>query len=1070
MNAQVQPETRLGGVLPAAARLAWAAAFALAVGLWFIGSFELAGRPLPSCADAACDPFALSAEDLEIMEGLGLPVDMMSTFWPLTNMGFAIVFFVIALVIFWRAPDVWMGLVVSFTLVFLGAVFFTESDDALWRARPELRWLLAVVYGLGYSALMFFFFYFPDGKFVPRAKRWRAAAIPLILLIAPFTVNAARGEPLAAGLFVGSVAAGIAAQIHRYRRLSKRLQRQQTKWVLFGLMSAFLVMLIWLFTGANLPPGQPRPERIYFLLFSRALIVILIPLLPLSIAFSILRYRLFDIDVIINRALVYGALTALIAGLYVLLVGSAGVVLQKNSDLAALLLTAVLAAAAFRPARSFIQRGVDRMVEVQQPRLSPVSPVKTDGAALPRLSGYWLQVAWAGWIVLAIAAFGVLIASIPGYAAKFGGQLDHVIGGELPPGAHFFAAASGAASLAAALLSIGLATLLFRRRFTEPVAVLLSFFLLAYGVAMAGPLEVAGAYWLGSAETAQALQGVLLATPMIALLALFPNGRFTPPWTRWIVLLSAPGSLGLLLMAPFDAEGINQNPALFTVTAVLFIALSLSGVYAQIIRYRKVSTPAERRQTRWAVFGFALWIAYIILSLTPYFYLTGLPPDASTPWWGPASELTWWLSVSIIPVCLTVAITRGQLWDIDLVINRTLVYGALTAAVTALYVFIVGGLGLLLQSSSNLLLPLLATGLAAALFQPLRQRLQGIVNRLMYGERDDPAALLARLGEHLQQTGSPQAALMGIVEAVAQALKLPYAAIELGERSEMAASYGLRVDEAQPFPLIHQGERVGQMLVSPRAPGESLTAKDRRLLETIARQAGAVAYAARLTADLRRSRQRLVIAREEERRRIRRDLHDGLGPLLASQGLKMAAASRLIEENPAEARRFLDELAAQNEAAVGEIRRLVYNLRPPALDDLGLVGAIRDYAMGLQVGADSPDIDVQAPAAGLPSLPAAVEAAAYRIAAEALTNVTRHAQARNCTVAFRLASVGRGKTLHLEITDDGVGLSPESKAGVGLISMRERAEEIGGSLRIESAPGRGCRVLVALPLETEDGS
>ncbi|NKQ36214.1 MAG: hypothetical protein HF973_11440, partial [Chloroflexi bacterium] len=433
IKAPVQSKARWEGFWLTAVRLVWVAAFTLAAGLWVMGSVETAGRPPPSCVETACDPFALSAEDLEMMESLGLPADMISAFWSLTNMGLAIAFFLIALVIFWRAPDAWVGLVVSFTLVYLGAVFFTESDDALWRARPDLRWLLAVVYALGYSALMCLFFYFPDGKFAPRAKRLGMIAVPLILLIAPFTVNATRGEQPAAGLFVGSVAAGVAAQSHRYRRLSNRLQRQQTRWVLFGLMSALLVMLIWLFAGANLPPGQPRPERIYFLLLTRALIIILIPLLPLSIAFSILRYRLFDIDVIINRALVYGALTALIGGLYVLLVGSAGVVLQTNSDLAALLLTAVLAAAAFRPARSFIQQGVDRMIQVQQPRPPPISPVKTDEAARPRLSGRWLQVARGGWIALAIAAFGVLIASIPGYAAKFGGQLDHITGGELPP-------------------------------------------------------------------------------------------------------------------------------------------------------------------------------------------------------------------------------------------------------------------------------------------------------------------------------------------------------------------------------------------------------------------------------------------------------------------------------------------------------------------------------------------------------------------------------------------------------------------------------------------------------------
>lgn len=278
---------------------------------------------------------------------------------------------------------------------------------------------------------------------------------------------------------------------------------------------------------------------------------------------------------------------------------------------------------------------------------------------------------------------------------------------------------------------------------------------------------------------------------------------------------------------------------------------------------------------------------------------------------------------------------------------------------------------------------------------------------------------------------------------------------------------------AEPLrlPLIYQGKTVGQLIAGPRGPGESFGQADRQLLENIAHQAGPAAYAVQLTQDLRQSRVRLVTAREEERRRLRRDLHDGLGPVLASQGLKMAAASQLLQDNPDKARQLLEELAAQNEATVAEIRRLVYELRPAALDDLGLVGAVCDYASGLKAGArNSPrlQVDVQAPADGLRPLPAAIEVAAYRISTEALTNVARHAQARCATVSFALVAANDVRTLHVEIVDDGIGLPGDHRAGIGLISMRERAEEVGGNFLIESPPRKGTRVVADLPLVEVD--
>ncbi len=295
-------------------------------------------------------------------------------------------------------------------------------------------------------------------------------------------------------------------------------------------------------------------------------------------------------------------------------------------------------------------------------------------------------------------------------------------------------------------------------------------------------------------------------------------------------------------------------------------------------------------------------------------------------------------------------------------------------------------LGTLLHASGNFLISLLATGLVAVLFQPLRARLQRVINRLMYGERDDPYAVLSRLGQRLEATLAPEAILPTIVETVAQALKLPYAAIALkqGDAFTTAASYGLPQDKPFTLPLVYQTETIGQLQLAPRAPGDAFTAADQRLLEDIAHQAGVAVHAVRLTADLQRSRERLVTTREEERRRLRRDLHDGLGSTLAALHLQAGAIRTLMRHDLAAADAEILDVQAEIRSAIADIRRLVYALRPPAMDELGLVGAIRQYAAQYDLPGTPHEsegclrVAVEAPEE-LPVLPAAVEVAAYRI-------------------------------------------------------------------------------------------
>jgi len=348
-------------------------------------------------------------------------------------------------------------------------------------------------------------------------------------------------------------------------------------------------------------------------------------------------------------------------------------------------------------------------------------------------------------------------------------------------------------------------------------------------------------------------------------------------------------------------------------------------------------------------------------------------------------------------------------------------------------------------------------------FSPLRARLQALVNRVMYGERDDPYAALSRLADRLDATLTPDEVLPAIVDSVTSALRSPYAAIEVSTGDgppRVAAARGTLPAGAVPLrvPVTASGVHVGELVVAPRRPTEAFNDADRRLLAGLAHHAGAAVHAADLTTQLQQSRERLVTAREEERRRIRRDLHDGLGPALAGIAMQLDAARRHMRSDPDTAGQLLQHLREQTQAAIADIRRLVYELRPPALDDLGLAGALAQHAascstaggLRVSVGADP----------GLPALPAAVEVAAYRIATEAVTNVTRHAGARTVTVTL---TVTEGM-LHVEVTDDGRGISPANRAGVGLTSMRERAEELGGSCTVRPRPGGGSIVSAQLPL------
>ncbi len=285
----------------------------------------------------------------------------------------------------------------------------------------------------------------------------------------------------------------------------------------------------------------------------------------------------------------------------------------------------------------------------------------------------------------------------------------------------------------------------------------------------------------------------------------------------------------------------------------------------------------------------------------------------------------------------------------------------------------------------------------------------------MYGERDEPYAVLTRLSQRLEAALAPDAVLSTIVETVAQALKLPYAAILLRREQSfvVAASYGQPREDPLILPLIYQAETMGQLHFAPRAPGETFSPADKRLLDELARHAGLAAHAVRLTSDLQHAREHLVTAREEERRRLRRDLHDGLGSALTSVMFKLDATDELLERDPAKARALLADVRVQTQASITDIRRLVYNLRPPILDEWGLLAALREHIA--QYALQNVQVSLYAPES-LPPLPAAVEVAVYRMVLEALANVIKHAQAAACTIRLALLA----DALTVKVQDNGV--------------------------------------------------
>jgi len=687
---------------------------------------------------------------------------------------------------------------------------------------------------------------------------------------------------------------------------------------------------------------------------------------------------------------------------------------------------------------------------------APTSDVSSDVRDEPagkRPSGPWLAIVRVAWAMVTVLALGLFVASVPTLYAQLSNPDEAVRVGlaQLGISANSYAAYRTGFAVVLVLGYCAVAAVIFWRKSHDWMTLFVSLFLVTFGVTNA--LGLAGLR--EAPKLPYEFLNFVSWTSAPIFFYLFPDGRFVPSWTRPLAVIL----IALQVPSSFSALSFSLDPWRPIFDPSIALVVWGSSVFAQIYRYRRVSDQVARQQTKWLVFGFTAAFTIVFVFSLPSIFSSSLGQPGSLYELGITTGL--FVSCLLIPLSVAMAILKYRLYDIDIIINRTLVYGALTACVVGVYVLVVGYLGALFQARGSLMISLVATGVVAVLFAPLRHRLQRGVNRLMYGERDEPYAVLSRLGQRLEGTISPGAVLSTVVETVAEALKVPYAAITLRQDEDFAtaAEHGKVVDGLVVLPLVYQHETVGQLLLAPRAGENDFSPTDRRLLDDLARQAGIAVHAVRLTADLQRSRERLVTAREEERRRLRRDLHDGLGPTLGSLPLKLDVAGDLMERDPAAARELLRGLKFQARSAVADIRRLVYELRPPALDDLGMAGAIREAAA--QYGTSGLRVSVHAPET-LPPLPAAVEVAVYRVAQEALNNVARHAAASECVV--RLVLDEKTGTLRLEIEDDGRGIGEERGQGVGLHSMRERAAELGGECVVEPGSAGGTRVRAFLPL------
>lgn len=581
----------------------------------------------------------------------------------------------------------------------------------------------------------------------------------------------------------------------------------------------------------------------------------------------------------------------------------------------------------------------------------------------------------------------------------------------------------------------------------------------AYGMAQSPYAPLTGfAVWV----VAQLGAFLLVGLPLV--LVLYPTGRLMTG--RWRVVSVAAVAMScalplLLVFAPVSAltaDGFEMPmvtgmpelpisgdvfvPLLAAARVVTLVSLPLA-VLVVFARQRR-ATGRERAQLRWLV-----WAAVMCL------LVSGIALWLHNGW---VVTIALMLALGVTGASIAIGILDPEVRDVDALMGGTLVWTAVAGTVIALDLLLVALLDRLLgerldERDTTLILLLVAV----TIYAPLRSRITALVHRLLVGRRGDRYEVVTDLAARLEEAGDVRDQLPALATEVASAFKLDFVQVEVFGHGggTITATYGERPRDTREVPIRYGEEEVGRLELPARGVRSMLSTRDQALLFDLVRQAAMAVRSARLAADLQLSREQLVLAREEDRRRIRRDLHDGLGPVLGGVAMRLDAAGNALDRDPETSRRLVAQSRQDVTDALADVRRLVQGLRPPALDDLGLLAALDQQAERLSSG----DLAVDVAAEDLGPLSAAVEVAAYRIASEALTNAVRHAEARRASVRL----VGSSHALLVEVADDGSGIAPDVVAGVGLRSIRERAAELGGRTEITCPEGGGTRVRAWLP-------
>ncbi|HEX2030527.1 MAG TPA: histidine kinase [Actinomycetota bacterium] len=570
---------------------------------------------------------------------------------------------------------------------------------------------------------------------------------------------------------------------------------------------------------------------------------------------------------------------------------------------------------------------------------------------------------------------------------------------------------------------------------------------------------------------------VLFFVPLVVFLPLlFPDGRL--PSRRWLWLAIPAGALAVIIATLFALDpgpitgykaeipnpvGVAAFEGLGRAVDQLFlipVVLSLASLASLVLRFRR-SAPDVRQQIKWFLFGVTMLAAWFVASVVAERF-GGLPLRLD--------QALGALAFISLPIGAAIGILRYRLFDIDVVVNRAVLYAILAAVFTAVYVGVVVGLGALVGTRGNALLTAVATALIAVGFHPVRERARHLANRLVYGKRATPYELLSEFSQRVGETYSAEDVLPRIARLIGEGTGAARSTVwlRLGNELHSAASWpdageplvvALEGDalpdvpSGRAFPVRHQGELLGALSVLPRA-GEELTPTQESLLSDLAGQAGLVLRNVRLIEELRASRKRLVAAQDEERRRLERNIHDGAQQQLVALAVKLRLVETTAARDPEKAATMAGQVKAELQAALEDLRDLARGIYPPLLADKGLPAALeaqaRKSALPVEVHPD-----------GVGRYPPEAEAAVYFCVLEALQNAAKYAEASRIDVRLEAAD----GELRFKVADDGRGFDPATTPlGSGLRNMADRLEALGGSLQIGSAVGGGTTVGGRIPV------